>query len=87
MDFQKITSTGTAIAVVGTGAVVGGNQALDHYKGGPQKREDAKVEMIREVVREEVYLQLVNALPKSSGPVKGLSKPNLGDYKNQIPNK
>ncbi|BCU96759.1 MAG: hypothetical protein CM15mV13_2130 [uncultured marine virus] len=23
MDFQKITSTGTAIAVVGTGAVVG----------------------------------------------------------------
>jgi len=86
MDLQKLTSTGTAIAVVGTGAVVGGNQAIDNYTGGPQKREDAKIERIREVVREEIYIQLVNNWPKSSGPVKGIKPPN-GDYKNQIPQK
>ena len=87
MDIQKVASTGTAAVVLGTGAFVGGNHQIDKMQGGPQKREDARIEQIRQVVREEVYLQLVNAWPKSSGPVKGLSKPNLGDYKNQIPNK
>jgi hypothetical protein len=54
-------------------------------QGGPQKREDAQIERIRQVVREEVYLQLVNAWPKTSGPVKGLAPPK--NYKNQIPQK
>ena len=84
MDFQKIASTGTAVVVVGTGAVVGGNQAIDNYTGGPQKREDAQIERIREVVREEIYIQLVNNWPKSSGPVKGL-KPPTQNYKKVIP--
>ncbi len=84
MDFQKIASTGTAVVVVGTGAVVGGNHVIDQQTGGPQKRENAQIEKIRQVVREEVYLQLVNAWPKTSGPVKGL-KPPTQDYKNQIP--
>ena len=83
MDLQKITTTGTAVAVLGTGAVVGGNQAIDNYTGGPQKREDAQIERIRKVVREEIYKQLVDNWPKSSGPVKGLKPPV--DYKNQIP--
>ena len=47
MDLQKITSTGTAIAVIGTGAVVGGNHVIDQQTGGPQKREDAQIEKIR----------------------------------------
>ena len=85
MDFQKIASTGTAVVVVGTGAVVGGNHVIDQQTGGPQKREDAQIERIREVVREEVYLQLVNAWPKSSGPVKGLTVPKQ-DYKQVVPN-
>ena len=85
MDFQKIASTGTAVVVVGTGTVVGGNHIIDQQTGGPQKREDAKIERIREVVREEVYLQLVNAWPKTSGPVKGL-KPPTEDYKQVVPN-
>ena len=38
MDVQKVLSTGTAVAVVGTGAVVGGGQVVDNYTGGPQKR-------------------------------------------------
>jgi len=84
MDLQKLTSTGTAIAVVGTGAVVGGNQAIDNYTGGPQKREDAKIEAIRKVVREEIYIQLVNSWPTTSGPVKGLKIPDT-NYKKEIP--
>ena len=84
MDLQKLTTTGTAIAVVGTGAVVGGNQAIDNYTGGPQKREDAQIERIRKVVREEIYIQLVENWPKSSGPVKGLKVPNK-NYKQVIP--
>ena len=30
MDLQKITSTGTAVAVIGTGTVMGGNFAIDN---------------------------------------------------------
>ena len=85
MDLQKIASTGTAVAVVGTGAFVGGGHVIDQQTGGPQKREDAQIEKIRQVVREEVYIQLVNAWPKSSGPVKGATVPQQ-DYKQVIPN-
>ena len=85
MDLQKIASTGTAVAVVGTGALVGGNHVIDQQTGGPEKREAAQIEKIRQVVREEVYLQLVNAWPKTSGPVKGLKDPK--DYKKEIPPK
>ena len=85
MDLQKIASTGTAVAVVSTGAFVGGNHVVDQQTGGPQKRQDARIEEIRKVVREEVYLQLVNAWPETSGPVKGLKDPK--DYKKQLPQK
>ena len=84
MDLQKTASTVTAVAVVGTGAVVGGNHQIDKMQGGPQKREDARIEQIRQVVREEIYIQLVNNWPKTSGPVKGLKVPNQ-DYKKQVP--
>ena len=83
MDLQKIASTGTAIAVVGTGAVVGGNTVIDQQTGGPQRRESEKIEMIRQIVAEEVYLQLINAWPTTSGPVKGIKDPK--DYKTQVP--
>ena len=84
MDIQKVTSGVTAAAVVGTGAFVGGNHQIDKMQGGPQKRQDAKIEAIRQVVREEIYLQLVNNWPKSSGPVKGLQDPKQ-NYREQIP--
>ena len=83
MDIQKVTSGVTAAAVVGTGAFVGGNHQIDKMQGGPQKREDARIEQIRQVVREEIYLQLVNNWPKSSGPVKGLQVPKQ-DYRQQV---
>ena len=84
MDIQKVTSGVTAAAVVGTGAFVGGNHQIDKMQGGPQKREDARIETIRQVVREEVYLQMVNAWPKTSGPVKGIVVPKK-DYREQVP--
>ena len=84
MDIQKVASTGTAAVVLGTGALVGGNHQIDKMQGGPQKREDARIEQIRQVVREEIYLQLVNNWPKSSGPVKGLKDPKQ-DYRNNVP--
>ena len=84
MDIQKATSAVTATAVLGTGAFVGGNHQIDKMQGGPQRREDAKIEAIRQVVREEVYLQMVNAWPKTSGPVKGITVPKQ-DYREQVP--
>ena len=84
MDLQKAASTVTAAAGGGTGAIVGGNHQIDKMQGGPQKREDAKIEAIRQVVREEIYIQLVNNWPKSSGPVKGLQDPKQ-DYRNSVP--
>ena len=86
MDIQKVTSGVTAAAVVGTGAFVGGNHQIDKMQGGPQKRQDAKIEAIRQVVREEIYLQLVNNWPKSSGPVKGITVPKQ-DYREEVPQK
>ena len=84
MDIQKIASTGTAVAVLGTGTIVGGNYQIDKMQGGPQKREDARIEAIRQVVREEIYIQLVNNWPKSSGPVKGITVPKE-DYRQTTP--
>ena len=84
MDLQKITTTGTAIAVVGTGTVIGGNYAIDQVTGGPDKRIKAKQTELQLIVREEIYIQLVNNWPKSSGPVKGLTVPKQ-NYREQIP--
>ena len=58
MDIQKAASTVTAVAVVGTGTVVGGNYQIDKMQGGPQKREDARIEAIRQVVRAVSYTHL-----------------------------
>ena len=84
MDIGKVASTGTAVVVLGTGTIVGGNHQIDKMQGGPQKREDAHIEAIRQVVREEVYIQMVNAWPKTSGPVKGLVVPKQ-DYRETTP--
>ena len=84
MDIEKVASVPTATAGLGTGAFVGGNHQIDKMQGGPQKRQDAQIEQIRQVVREEIYIQLVNNWPKSSGPVKGLVVPKQ-DYRETTP--
>ena len=86
MDLQKAASVTTATAVLGTGALVGGNHQIDKMQGGPERRQNEQIEAIRQVVREEIYIQLVNNWPKTSGPVKGLVVPKQ-DYREQVPQK
>ena len=83
MDLQKITSTGTAVAVIGGGTFMGGNYAVDQATGGPEKRIKAKQSELQLIVREEVRSALAEMLPKSTGGVMRIDTP--GDYKQEIP--
>ena len=86
MDVQKIATYGTAVAVVGTGGIVGGNVAIDNATGGPQKRIEAEKTELQLIVREEVRAAIRDAWPTTTGQVRGMQVPN-GDYKQQIPSK
>ena len=76
MDLQKMTTTVTVAAVVGAAGGISGNQIIDNVTNGPAKRQESQLEQIKEVVAEEVYNQLKDAWPQTSGPVKGLRLPN-----------
>ena len=76
MDLQKMTTTVTAAAVVGAAGGISGGQIIDNITNGPSKREATQLEQIKEVVAEEVYNQLKEAWPQTSGPVKGLRLPD-----------
>ena len=76
MDLQKMTTTVTVAAVVGAAGGISGNQIIDNVTNGPAKRQESQLEKIKEVVAEEVYNQLKDAWPQTSGPVKGLKVPN-----------
>ena len=86
MDVKDIATYGTAVAVIGTGTVVGGNSAIDHYTGGPQKRIEAEKTELQLIVREEVRAALRDAWPTSTGKVTGMQVPNC-NYREQIPQK
>ena len=83
MDLQKIATYGSAVAVVGTGTVVGGNVAIDQATGGPQKRLEAEATELRQIVREEVRQALLEAWPLRSGPVVGQKVPTQ-EYRQKI---
>ena len=83
MDLQKITSTGTAVAVIGGGTLMGGNYAIDTATGGPEKRIKAKQTELQLIVREEVRSALADMLPKSTGGVVRIDQPQ--DYRNEVP--
>ena len=83
MDIQKIASTGTAVAVLGGGSLVGGNYALDQATGGPEKRFKAKQSELQLIVREEVRSALSEMLPKSTGDVVRQQIPT--DYRQEVP--
>ena len=85
MDLQKITSTGTAVAVIGTGTVMGGNFAIDTATGGPEKRIKAKQSELQLIVREEVRSALAEMLPTSTGGVMRIDQPQ--DYRQEVPKK
>ena len=83
MDIQKVASTGTAVAVLGGGTLMGGNYALDQATGGPEKRVKAKQSELQLIVREEVRSALAEMLPKSTGGVVRSTTP--GDYRKEVP--
>ena len=83
MDLQKVATYGTAVAVVGTGTIIGGNVALDQATGGPDKRIKAKQSELQLIVREEVRSAIAEMLPKSTGGVVRTTNP--GDYRKEIP--
>ena len=85
MDLQKITSTGTAVAVIGGGTFMGGNYAVDQATGGPEKRIKAKQSELQLIVREEVRSALAEMLPTSTGGVMRVDQP--GNYREEIPKK
>ena len=86
MDVKDIATYGTAIAVVGTGSMVGGNYAIDQATGGPEKRIQAEKTELQLIVREEVRAAIKDAWPTSTGRVTGMQLPN-GNYREQIPQK
>ena len=77
MDLQKMTITVTAASVVGAAGGISGGQIIDNITNGPSKREATQLEQIKEIVAEEVYNQLKEAWPQTSGPVKGLRLPDV----------
>ena len=83
MDIQKVASTGTAVAVLGGGTLMGGNYALDQATAGPEKRVKAKQSELQLIVREEVRSALAEMLPKSTGGVVRSTAP--GDYRKEVP--
>ena len=85
MDLQKVATYGTAVAVVGTGTIIGGNVALDNATGGPEKRIKAKQTELQLIVREEVRSAIAEMLPKSTGGVVRSTTP--GDYRQEVPKK
>ena len=86
MDIQKIATYGTAVAVVGTGSVVGGGALIDQQTGGPAKRALAEETELRTIVREELKKVLWEAWPEKTGPVKTYPKPDsTKDYRIETP--
>ena len=83
MDLQKITSTGTAVAVIGGGTFMGGNYAIDQATGGPEKRVKAKQSELQLIVREEVRAAFAEMLPTSTGGVVRSTNPK--DYRKEVP--
>ena len=85
MDLQKVATYGTAVAVVGTGTIIGGNVAFDNATGGPEKRIKAKQSELQLIVREEVRSAIAEMMPKSTGGVVRIAQPK--DYREEIPKK
>ena len=83
MDLQKVATYGTAVAVVGTGTIIGGNVALDNVTGGPEKRIKARKTELQLIVREEVRSAIAEMMPKSTGGVVTNTIPK--DYRKEVP--
>ena len=81
MELRDTVTGITAAAVVGTGSIVGGGHVIDNMNDGPQKRRDAELTELQQVVREEVRAAIKEAWPSSSGPVTNLGPNPNGNYR------
>ena len=84
MDVRDTVTGITAAAVVGTGTIIGGGQVLDNMNDGPQKRREAELTELQQIVREEVRAAFTEAWPKNSGPVKGIGPNPNGNYRDIV---
>ena len=87
MDVKDIATYGTAVAVVGTGGIVGGGNVIDNMNDGPAKRMEAEATELRLIVREEVTRAFWDAWPENTGPVKGSKKDPSKDYREETPSR
>ncbi len=81
MELRDTVTGITAAAVVGTGSIVGGGHVIDNMNDGPQKRREAELTELQQVVRDEVRAAIKEAWPSSSGPVTNLGPNPNGNYR------
>ena len=87
MELRDTVTGITAAAVVGTGSIVGGGHVIDNMNDGPQKRREAELTELQQVVRDEVRAAIKEAWPKTSGPISNIG-PNLnGNYREIVQEK
>ena len=84
MELRDTVTGITAAAVVGTGSIVGGGHVIDNMNEGPQKRREAELTELQQVVREEVRAAFLEAWPKNSGPVTNLGPNPNGNYRDIV---
>ena len=87
MELRDTVTGITAAAVVGTGSIVGGGHVIDNMNEGPQKRREAELTELQQVVREEVRAAIKEAWPKTSGPISNIGPNPNGNYREIVQEK
>ena len=87
MELRDTVTGITAAAVVGTGSIVGGGHVIDNMNEGPQKRREAELTELQQVVREEVRAAIKEAWPKTSGPISNMGPNPNGNYREIVQEK
>ena len=84
MELRDTVTGITAAAVVGTGSIVGGGHVIDNMNDGPQKRREAELTELQQVVRDEVRAAIKEAWPKTSGPISNIGPNPNGNYRDIV---
>jgi len=87
MELRDTVTGITAAAVVGTGSIVGGGHVIDNMNDGPQKRREAELTELQQVVRDEVRAAIKEAWPKTSGPISNIGPNPNGNYREIVQEK
>ena len=87
MELRDTVTGITAAAVVGTGSIVGGGHVIDNMNDGPQRRREAELTELQQVVRDEVRAAIKEAWPKTSGPISNIGPNPNGTYREIVQEK